>query len=42
MLLGELARDNEDWFEPLGMSERLAPSLPPRTRRVPFALGKEE
>ena len=42
MLLGELARDNEDLLEPLGMSERLTPSLAPRTDRVPFVLGKEE
>ena len=43
MLLDELALDDEDWFKLLGMSESgLVPSLPPRTRRVPFLLGKEE
>ena len=29
-------------FVLLRMSERLAPSLAPRTRRVPFFLSKEE
>ena len=39
MLLDERARDDEDLYELMGMPERFAPSLAPRTDRVPFVLG---